>query len=330
MDAAGLHPREQVDHRHRRRHEQHLADDLGGGKRRREIDRLEIETGRERLLALGVGLGARRGARGHVGDQVADVHHADRIVERVVVDDEPRMRGAFEHLHQLAERDLLLHRDDVGARHHHVDRAPLAQAEDVPQHRAFARREPDIAGAVLEHAAKVGAERVRLPAEQRPQRAREPAFAVRRVRRLSPPAPAPAGCGCRPRADRLSPKNLGWTNSDLGDRCRAWRDQMSALGLAHHVGIGNADARKNGALEPFHFLGVVVRFVIVAQEMEKAMDRQVGDMVAERLVLGGGLAGRGLVGNRDVAEGACRDRAGYRGRGTTARWSACRSRARAG
>ena len=121
------------------------------------------------------------GARGHVGDQVADVHHADRVVERVVIDDEPRMRGALEHLHQLAERDLLLHRDDVGARHHHVHGAPLAQAEDVPQHGAFARREAGVAGAALQHAAQVGAERFRLPAEQRPQRPREPAFAVRRA-----------------------------------------------------------------------------------------------------------------------------------------------------
>ena len=55
---------------------------------------------------------------------------------------------------------------------------------------------------------------------------------------------------------------------------------MSALGLVRNVGVGHADARKNGAFEPLHFLGVVVRFVIVAQQMQKAMHRQVRDVVA--------------------------------------------------
>ena len=52
MDARGLHLGEQVDRRHRRRHEQDLAHDLGRRQRHREIDRLEIEAGRQRLLAL--------------------------------------------------------------------------------------------------------------------------------------------------------------------------------------------------------------------------------------------------------------------------------------
>jgi hypothetical protein len=67
---------------------------------------------------------------------------------------------------------------------------------------------------------------------------------------------------------------------------------MSAPGFVRNVGVGNADARENDALEPFHFLGVIVRFVIVTKQMQKAMDRQVGDMVAERFSLGGGLPGR--------------------------------------
>ena len=38
------------------------------------------------------------------------------------------MGGALEHLQQLAERDVLLHGDDVGARHHDVVDPALAQA----------------------------------------------------------------------------------------------------------------------------------------------------------------------------------------------------------
>ena len=79
---------------------------------------------------------------------------------------------------------------------------------------------------------------------------------------------------------------------------------MSALGVVRNVGVGNADARENNALQPFHFLGVIVRFVIVTKQMQKAMDRQVGDMIAQRFSLGGGLPGRSLVGNRDIADGA--------------------------
>ena len=59
------------------------------------------------------------------------------IVERFVVDHEPRMRRALEQAHQFAERNVALDRDDVGAMHHHVGDAPLVQAEDVAQHGAL-------------------------------------------------------------------------------------------------------------------------------------------------------------------------------------------------
>ena len=60
--------------------------------------------------------------------------------------------------------------------------------------------------------------------------------------------------------------------------------------------------------EPFHGLGLAVRLVIVADEMQKAMHRQMGEMIAERLALSVGLARRGLVGDHDVAEDARADR----------------------
>ena len=82
--------------------------------------------------------------RGHEGEQVADMDHAFGIVERFVVDHEPRMRRALEQAHQFAERDVALDRDDVGAMHHDVGDAPLMQAEDVAQHGALDGGEADL------------------------------------------------------------------------------------------------------------------------------------------------------------------------------------------
>jgi hypothetical protein len=106
-----------------------------------------------------------------------------RVVERLLVDDEARMRRGLEHLHQLAQRDVLLHRDDVGARYHDVGDPPLAQCQDVLEHRAFFRREAGVAvRAGLEHDLEVGADRAGLPAEHGAQDAGEPALV--RIARL--------------------------------------------------------------------------------------------------------------------------------------------------
>ena len=95
------------------------------------------------------------------------------------------MRGAFEHAQQFAERDVLLHRDDVGARHHDVVDAALAQPEDVLEHPALVRREAEFAGRHgVEHLAQIGA-RVRPAAEQRAEHARQPAL-VRAQPELEP------------------------------------------------------------------------------------------------------------------------------------------------
>ncbi len=103
----------------------------------------------------------------------------DRIVERVVEHDQARMPGILEHLHQLAERDVLLNRDDVGARHHHVVDPPFAQPKNILEHGAFFRREAEIAGrAVLQNFLEVGACRARAPAENGAQPFREEAVAA--------------------------------------------------------------------------------------------------------------------------------------------------------
>jgi len=53
----------------------------------------------KRLLALRLGGVADPRLRGHERQQVADVNDAFGVVERFVVDHEPRMRRAFEQAH---------------------------------------------------------------------------------------------------------------------------------------------------------------------------------------------------------------------------------------
>ena len=130
-----------------------------------------------RLLALPGAGGLLRRARGHERDQIADMDHAGRIVERVVIDHEPRMSGDLEHLDQIAERDVLLHGDDIGARHHDALDPGFAQAEDILQHRGFFGRKARLRLLLGgEHKFKIGARRGGLPAEQDAHDAREPAF----------------------------------------------------------------------------------------------------------------------------------------------------------
>jgi hypothetical protein len=118
-------------------------------------------------------------------DQIADMNHG-RIVERIVVHDKPRMAGAFEHAHKLAELDVLLHGNDIRARNHDVSNPALAKAENILEHPAFVRGEAGFTGAHgIEYVLEVGSHCARLPAEQGAQGAHEPvlaAFLCRRYR----------------------------------------------------------------------------------------------------------------------------------------------------
>ena len=71
--------------------------------------------------------------------QIADVDHAARVVERLVIDRQPRMLGLAEHAHQLIDGDRVVDGDDVGARHHDVLDRELAEAQDAPEHAALLR-----------------------------------------------------------------------------------------------------------------------------------------------------------------------------------------------
>ena len=65
------------------------------------------------------------------------MNHAARIIERLVIDREPRMLGLAEHAHQLVDGDRVVDGDDVGPRHHHVRDRELAESEDAPEHVAL-------------------------------------------------------------------------------------------------------------------------------------------------------------------------------------------------
>ena len=178
------------------------------------------------FLRRGLARGAHFRARRHERHQVADVDHADGIVEHLVVDHQPRMAGAGEHLHELAERDLLLDRDDVGARHHDVHDPPLAQAEDVLQHDAFFRRETGLARARLEDIREVGPDRAGLPSEEHPQRPHQPAFAALVRHQAAAAISAPEDCALRwpdraARANRIgSCSGMGVSNQASAARSR--------------------------------------------------------------------------------------------------------------
>src|SRR5262245_6806626 len=116
---------------------------------------------------------------GHESDQVADVNHADGVVERVVVHHKSRMAGTLEYSHQFAELDVLLDSDDVSARHHNIADTAFAQAENILEHPAFFRSEPGFTGPnCIKNVLQIGACNIRLPSEQRTQRADEPVFAA--------------------------------------------------------------------------------------------------------------------------------------------------------
>ena len=191
MNARGLHLRQQIDRAHRWRHEKQFPNDVGLRQRQREIDRTQIETGGQRLLALGLSCIRYARLRGHERQEIANVDDAFGIVEGFVVDDQARMRRAFEQAHQFAERNVALDRDDIGAMHHHVRNAPFMQVEDIAQHGALDGGKAHLVRRRgIEHDLQIVAHRSRLPSEQRADRTGQPVvggglldFALRYYRR---------------------------------------------------------------------------------------------------------------------------------------------------
>ena len=73
-------------------------------------------------------------------DEIADMDHPARIVERIGVNRKARMGGGAKQLQGFAQRRIERNGDDVGARDHCVVDAHVVQAEHVFQQRAFMRR----------------------------------------------------------------------------------------------------------------------------------------------------------------------------------------------
>ena len=69
-----------------------------------------------------------------------------------------------------------------------------------------------------------------------------------------------------------------WVGSESGS-------QAAVRSLTRRIGIGNAEAGEDCPLQAFHFLGVRIVLVIVADQMEKSMHGQMAEMMRERLVL---------------------------------------------
>ena len=64
--------------------------------------------------------------------------HPGDLVESFAVDRQTGMGGLDHLIGDFGQRGIFLDRDDIGARHHHIARADIAQAKDVADHGAFA------------------------------------------------------------------------------------------------------------------------------------------------------------------------------------------------
>src|ERR1700726_3272270 len=92
-------------------------------------------------------------------------------------------------------------------------------------------------------------------------------------------------------------RGLSWVGSESA---------ISVHPLPVRKRIGNAELRQDLRFQGFHGLGVIVLFVIVTDQMQETMDRQMAEMMIERFLFVIGLPARRFIGDRDVAERARR------------------------
>src|SRR5260370_11025311 len=84
-------------------------------------------------------------------------------------------------------------------------------------------------------------------------------------------------------------RGLSWVGSESA---------ISVRPLPVHVGIGHAELRQDLRFQGFHGLGVVVVCVIVTDQVQEAMNRQMAYMMIERLLLVIGFLARLLEAHR--------------------------------
>src|SRR3954452_16354244 len=92
-------------------------------------------------------------------------------------------------------------------------------------------------------------------------------------------------------------RGLSWVGSESA---------ISVHPLPLGVRVGNFELCQNLPLQSFHGFGVLVFFVIVADQMQETMDHQMAEMMIEPFLLIISFPARGFIGNGDVAEHAGR------------------------
>src|ERR1700694_644639 len=120
---------------------------------------------------------------------------------------------------------------------------------------------------------------------------------IARVSQLSAAAGRSTSPSCTTAGRLRVLRGLSWVGSESA---------ISVHPLPIRIGIGNAELRQDLLLESFHRLGVVVFFVIVTDQVQEAMNRQMAEMMIERLLLVIRLLSCRFVGDGDVAEHARR------------------------
>ena len=203
--------------------------------------------GRFVIGACGFGLRRLLRAAGDVGDDVADVDHAARVVERIAIDRHARMARFLELVQQFAERDVDVDGLDVGARHHDVLDAQFAQPEDVVEHRAFFGREGPLVRARAAQALRSGlANRCRRDGRKQLHETPKASLIVWRVRADRYGAGCVLLCGSSRRVvgrRRRQPVVRRHRSVVRGSSCRS-----SRIGI--RIGIGIGQVGKNASLQP--------------------------------------------------------------------------------
>src|ERR1700712_4960190 len=119
-----------------------------------------------------------------------------------------------------------------------------------------------------------------------------------RVSQLSAIRCAPSPCGTT--AGRLRVlRGLSWVGSESAISIHPLPVRA---GISIRIGIRNAELRQDLPLQRLHGFGLAVLFVIVADQVQEAVNRKGAEMMIERLLLVVGLPSRRVVGDRNVAE----------------------------
>src|SRR4051794_1652823 len=77
---------------------------------------------------------------------------------------------------------------------------------------------------------------------------------------------------------------------------------MSAGMYARHIGVGHLQAGENRYFQALHEVRFIIGLVVIAKEVEKAMNRKMRKVMPKGLVLGHSFACRRLIRDDDVAK----------------------------